>query len=131
ITLGLGETNLTVDAGFFRPLAAVGDFVWNDLNRDGRQSPGEPGLSALPVVLEDCAGNIVTATVTGPDGKYLITDIPAGNYRVRFGAPAGFTFTTPNIGSDDLDSDADATGLTACISLVAGQTNLTVDAGLV
>src|SRR6185295_4000116 len=75
ITLGAGETNLTVDAGLFVPPAAVGDFVWDDRNHDGRQNPGEPGLTGVSVILQDCAGVVVTATVTGADGKYLFSGL--------------------------------------------------------
>src|SRR5262249_5699718 len=54
-TLVSGQTNNTVDAGFYRPVS-VGDFVWQDTNGNGQQDAGEPGI------------NGVTLTVSGNTG---------------------------------------------------------------
>ena len=37
------EFDPTIDAGFYTP-ASIGDFVWDDLDGDGIQDPGEPGI---------------------------------------------------------------------------------------
>ena len=48
-----------------------------------------------------------------------------------FGLPPGWLFTTPNVGSDTSDSDADqTTGRTPVVTLPPGEVNPTVDAGL-
>lgn len=109
----------------------LGDFVWEDVNGDGQQNAGEPGIPAATVQLFDCAGNLIASTLTDGNGLYQFTNLDPGNYRVKFIAPAGYSFTSQNQGSDTTDSDAGPTnGETACITLAAGETNNTVDAGL-
>ncbi len=146
IDLGAGEQDLTWDAGIYRP-AALGDTVWNDLDRDGIQDDlnapgGEPGISGVTVSLFDCSGNVVDDAdgnpvlpmQTGPAGDYLFENLAPGQYEVVFsGLPAGFVFSPRNQGmSDVFDSDADPnTGRTGCIiTLSPGDTDLTWDAGI-
>ncbi|WP_322510765.1 SdrD B-like domain-containing protein, partial [Chloroflexus sp.] len=135
--------NQTLDFGFVSG-AALGDLVWFDTNNNGIQDGGEPGVPGVTVELLDGSGNPIdsdpatpgvqpTITVTDGAGRYGFTGLSAGTYRVRFSnLPAGYSFTTRDQGSNDaLDSDADATGLTAAITLAANQTDLRWDAGLV
>ncbi|MFM1767855.1 MAG: hypothetical protein RJA22_384 [Verrucomicrobiota bacterium] len=127
--LSSGVSTNCVDIGL-RPLGAIGDFVWEDYNRNGLQDPGEPGVAGISVELRNCTGQVIATTTTTAGGGYLFTFLPASNYVVRFTSPAGSVFTTPNVGVNDaIDSDADAAGLTACFSLALGETNLTLDAG--
>src|SRR5205807_258549 len=42
-TLASGQSDLTVDFGFYKP-ATLGDFVWNDANANGLQDTGEAGI---------------------------------------------------------------------------------------
>ena len=127
-TLAGGETNLTVDAGFYR-LAALGDFVWKDTNSNGVQDAGEPGIQGVLVTLQRCDGTVVTTTNTDVNGKYLFSNLLPGCYRVAFATPAGMTASPANSGANDaLDSDS-VGGVTGNYTLVAGETNLTVDAG--
>ena len=56
--LASGETNLTVDAGFYK-VAALGDFVWKDKNANGIQDAGEPGIPGVLVTLLRCDGTVV------------------------------------------------------------------------
>ena len=130
-TLAPGEIDLTWDAGMYPMPGSIGDYVWNDLNKDGIQNDGDTGIAGVTVKLIDCTTNLVVATTTtGTDGKYLFEGLMPGSYRVEFVAPMGYDFTTPNVGNDAADSDANASGVTECYDLAAGQTNLTVDAGL-
>jgi hypothetical protein len=114
------------------PVAALGDFVWHDLNADGVQDKGEPGIAKVAVELRDAAGTTVLATTaTDANGKYLFSGLTPGTYSVRFDQPAGFVPTAKDQGgNDDLDSDADTvTGKTGTYTLAPGETNLSVDAG--
>ncbi|MGK0187685.1 MAG: hypothetical protein ACI9R3_003474 [Verrucomicrobiales bacterium] len=84
--------------------ASYGDFVWDDLNNNGAQDAGEPGINGLRVELYRDNGDGVPDTTTdtleqftlttadGPnDGAYLFTNLGAGDYYAVVEAPAGFT----------------------------------------
>eukprot|EP00903_Cladosiphon_okamuranus_P000629 g627.t1 len=130
ITLTTGEIDDTNDAGFYQP-ASLGDFVWEDLNADGIQDAGEPGIENVTVMLLDGDGNMLDQTTTDGTGFYEFTGLTPGDYIVKFTAPAGFEATPANQGGDDaLDSDADeTTGQTGVITLESGENDPTNDAG--
>ncbi len=113
-------------------LAAIGDFVWIDENRDGIQDDGEPGFPDVTVNLYDCDDNFIATTQTDANGYYLFDGLTPGDYYVEFIQPEGYDITLQDQGSDDaLDSDADiTTGLTICTTLEPGETDLTWDCGL-
>jgi hypothetical protein len=138
--LAAGQDDPTRDAGI-KPgggtgPATIGDFVWFDTNGNGIQDPGEPGIPNVFVILETCTGAFVKFATTNGQGKYLITNVQPGQYRVKFASPGTFNgspvqFTTKDAGGDDTkDSDADWLGFTDCFTVNAGETNLTIDAGL-
>jgi hypothetical protein len=53
------STDLTVDFGYVAPCnGSIGQFVWHDLNDDGLQDPGEPGISGVTVYLYDSNGHV-------------------------------------------------------------------------
>ncbi len=110
--------------------AALGDRVWDDMNRNGMQDENEPGLAEVTVHLLDCAGAALDTTVTDWDGRYQFSNLQPGDYKLHFVSPAGYEPTQWNVGSDAMDSDADAHGATICTTLSAGETDLTWDAGL-
>ena len=112
--------------------AALGDFVWDDLNANGIQDAGEPGLAGVTVRLSDCAGTVLASTATDANGLYLFSNLAPGGYRVEFVTPSGYVFSPADQGANDaLDSDANTTtGLTGCTTLSAGETNRSVDAGM-
>ena len=122
-----GSSDLTLDFGFVPPLVAVGDVAWVDLDGDGVQDPAEPPLPGVLVELlkpdgspaVDAFGQPVPAVTTGADGAYFIGNLLAGDYRIRFTLPAGYSFTPQAAGSDTtLDSDPDpTTGVTPVFSI--------------
>ena len=61
------EDNPTYDAGVFIP-AKIGDFVWEDLNANGLQDNGEPGLPDIPVILYNCNGTPLDTVNTQTKG---------------------------------------------------------------
>jgi protocatechuate 3,4-dioxygenase beta subunit len=132
---GPGTANTNVDLGLFQP-ASVGDRVFSDLNGDGRQGPGEPGVPGVVVNLYDASGNIVATTTTDANGNYLFDDLLPGTYSVGFDPstlPGNTVFTRqgPVGAADPSDSDADPqTGHTEPFTLTAGQHDLTRDAGI-
>ena len=114
-------------------LAELGDLVWKDSNFNGIQDEGEPGVEGVFVELLNEGGDVIADDTTDANGNYLFTDLEPGNYRVRFTAPDGMGFTIQNAGGDDqVDSDADPiTGETPLINLSEGESDLSVDAGVV
>ena len=128
-----GEDNDTVDAGISAiPTASIGNKVFEDLNKDGIQDAGEPGVPGVTVSLQDCSGNTLDITSTDANGEYAFTNLAPGDYVVNFGnIPSGYEFASQDQGGDDtVDSDAGVTGDTACITLAPGEDNDTVDAGI-
>ncbi|MBN8456579.1 MAG: carboxypeptidase regulatory-like domain-containing protein, partial [Verrucomicrobia bacterium] len=139
--LAAGETNNTIDAGYYAP-ATIGDFVWDDANANGQQDGGETGLDGVTVTLyrpgfgpDGIPGNAddsdaVATTTTAGGGAYGFASLPPGTYQVNFGSLGGYNRTLADNGADATDSDADAgTGLTSTFALAAGATNNTIDAG--
>ncbi len=142
ITLTANQTDLSWDAGLVALLASLGDRVWNDLNYNGIQDAGEPGVSGVQVSLyrpgyDGVAGTaddeLVATTTTGVNGLYSFANLPPGRYFVQFGAPpAGYALTATDQGIDDAaDSDADVTTRrTALIDLAPGENDPNWDMGL-
>jgi hypothetical protein len=111
----------------------LGDYVWADQNANGIQDSGETGIPNVTVnLLDGTCTTQMDSTTTDADGLYHFTGLTAGTYCVQFVPPAGYDVSPQNQGSDDgIDSDADpTTGKTSNITLAAGQTDNTWDAGL-
>ena len=139
--LGVGENDLTRDAGIYCP-ARIGDLFWDDTAMiDGQQGDeaSEPGISGVTVNLYACLNNVVQtgvldSTTTDAFGGYGF-DVDPGSYAVEFVIPAdlaaiGYVYTSANQGDDISDSDADrTTGLTACSTVASGEEDLTIDGG--
>jgi fimbrial isopeptide formation D2 family protein/uncharacterized repeat protein (TIGR01451 family) len=130
ITLTSGQTNNTRDAGLLLA-ASIGDRVWADLDRDGRQDAEEPGIAGVTVRLLDATGGVAATTTTDAGGFYNFGNLRPGNYSVEFVTPGGFTPTLRDSGDDAGDSDAGAGGRTGSYTLVQDQDLTTVDAGFI
>ncbi len=55
------SAELCITYTFTAPLAKVGNFVWNDLNRNGIQDLGESGLGGITVTLYSCNGPAIAS----------------------------------------------------------------------
>jgi protocatechuate 3,4-dioxygenase beta subunit len=111
--------------------ANLGDRVFLDANGNGVQDAGELGIGGVVVNLLDANGTPTgLTTTTDASGNYSFANINAGTYTVQFVAPSGEVFTKTGQGTIATDSNAGANGLTGTISLAAGQTDNTIDAGL-
>lgn len=141
ITLGQGENNVDIDAGYEPPnkFAQLGSTVWSDLNGDGIQDPGEPGVVGVVVNLLDGSGSPIldgdgnaTSVTTDANGGYLFIVDPGRDYILEFVPPTDTSFTLQGVGSDlALDSDVDPnTNKTAVIMVNNNEVNLDIDAGL-
>jgi len=105
-------TLASYDFGFYQP-ASLGNQVWLDQDKDGIQDDDEPGVAGVKVDLLDKNGALITSTLTSPSGVYTFANLTPGVYSVKFTTPAGYQSTTPDVGDNSKDSDADpATGVT-------------------
>src|SRR5690606_29964450 len=110
----------TWDAGVIVKRVSVGDRVWYDKDKDGKQDDGEPGIPGVclelvgpdgkPVV--DVDGNPVGPVKTDENGNYSFDNLPAlpegEHYSVKLTcAPEGFEPTKPGVGDRDKDSSTD------------------------
>ena len=122
-----------IDAGVTTvPSSVLGGSVWMEMNADGIRNTSEIGMSGITVNLLDATGLVVATTVTAMDGTYSFTNVAAGQYRVQFVPPMGYSFTTANQGSNEsVDSDVtDPLAGTTDLFTFSGGTNLDVTAGL-
>lgn len=122
-TLTGGSSDLTVDFGFFQPVT-IGDFVWNDLNQNGIQDVGEPGIPNVSVNLSDSNNNLVDSATTDGAGHYTFTE-PPGTYKVAVVTPAGYLSTATGQGTTATDSNPSP----STVTLAAGDNDLTIDFG--
>ena len=127
------DGDMTIDFGFFGG-ASLGDFVFFDINGNGSQDPGEPGLQGVTINLLDGAGNFITSTTSGPNGEYSFAGLAPGSYIVEFVTPASYTEviqvggTTPGNATTNSDYDP-ATGQTAPITVNSGDAITGIDGG--
>ena len=90
--LPAGGSDLTVDFGFYKP-ASIGDFVWHDMNANGIQDTGEPGIAgAVAKLYKDGVDTAMSYPILS-DGFYQFTGLVPGNYSVQFILPGGYVFT--------------------------------------
>ena len=135
-TLVEGEINRTLDAGLIElsgaGSAAIGNLIWNDLNRNGIQDSGEAGVPNILVRLFASDGTLVKETTTNDVGIYNFGGIDPGDYFIEFVLPNNFSLSPQGAGTDEeLDSDVDpATRRTVTFSVPAFRTDLRWDAGI-
>ncbi|MGE5681957.1 MAG: SdrD B-like domain-containing protein, partial [Bacillota bacterium] len=134
-TLASGENDLSWDAGIYNQAldkASLGDRVWNDINHNGLQDQGEAGIAGVTVKLYSSQNNLLETKVTDSNGNYLFDNLTPGSYYVVFTPLTNYLFSAKDQGtSDAVDSDADqTTGKSQTVTLTAGYSNLTVDAGM-
>jgi hypothetical protein len=119
--------------------ASIGNFVWNDFDRDGIQDKGEQGIKGVVVTLLDASGRKVISTTTNVQGFYQFTDLAAGIYRVEIscknfvcgGVLMGWQASPEDRGLVEAkDSDGDrVTHRSDPVRLSAGESNSDVDFG--
>jgi uncharacterized repeat protein (TIGR01451 family) len=115
------EDSATVQVGLY----SIGNFVWLDGDADGIQDVGEVGIGGVVVELRDAGGALIDSVTTNPDGSYLFTNLPNGEYTVTFVPPVDHLSSPVGVGSN---GGIDSNGLSASVSL-NGADNLTVDSG--
>lgn len=109
------------DFGFQQQDGFIGDYVWDDQNRDGVQDAGEPGLAGVVVYIDENANDVLDAgepsQVTDANGLYGFSNLAAGTYNVAVDIstlPANFTASS-------------GTSNPLLVVLAAGENNSAVD----
>ena len=125
-------------------LAALGDYVWNDQNKDGIQDLGELGIAGAEVTLTITwpgGGTTVVKTTTAADGSYCFGNLlldedqnglgtygPEPTFAIMVATPAGYPDASPaGVG----DNSAVDSGLAAgeAVTTIQGSVNDTYDYG--
>jgi hypothetical protein len=118
----------------------IGNFVWDDLDHDGRQDAGEPGLAGVNVQLWNSTKTALLDTaVTNSSGIYTVTAPVPGDYRIRVLLPSPDDEFSPKDqagGDNQLDSDINPTGtnfgFTDIFNLATNVISTTIhDAGII
>lgn len=76
ITMAGGQSNTTIDAGFYQPGGIFGH-LYIDTNGDGNQNPGEADLADVDVIITDVNGN--TQTVSTDSSGNWTASVPPGS----------------------------------------------------
>jgi hypothetical protein len=115
---------------------SIGDFVWEDMNGNGRQDSGEPGIAGINITLTGTESNgvVVNATtITSSTGTYSFTNLQAGTYKLTFDVGAKtYRPTTVNASGSDTDNNSDLffpSLSTASFTLADSETKTNIDAG--
>jgi len=113
---------------------SVGDRVWEDIDGNGAQDPGEPGVPNVRAELYNSNGNVIGITITDSNGDYLFDEVPPGDYFVRFTELDGYDPTSANVsGNANSDSDVDNSNgpnTTAIFTLSPGEDDRSRDFGV-
>jgi len=106
-------TGADVSAGFTQPTGIIMGTVFNDIDGDGMQEPGEGAIAGVTVSLLDCNGTVLATTTTNENGNYYFEDQILGSYRVVFDVNTNtdnildYQNSPANQGDDIMDSDID------------------------
>ncbi len=119
--------------------ASAGQFVFIDLDSNGKRDAIDIPLPNSTVTLYDSSNNILSTRITNSNGYFLFDSIQVPSagfkyFKLKFDSPStDYTFTSQNAaGSDSSNASiADsATGFSPLFTLEAGQVKLTLNAGL-
>jgi protocatechuate 3,4-dioxygenase beta subunit len=101
--------NRSVDAGLTINLGSIAGKTFNDNDKSNTQNGGDTDRPSVKVYLyKEVNGTFVKvdSVITDSQGNYKFNNLRTGNYQVQFVKPAGQTYSSPNVGDDTKDSDA-------------------------
>ncbi|MFZ1307036.1 MAG: SdrD B-like domain-containing protein [Ferruginibacter sp.] len=130
----LGNTNTnfnaTNDVGLIGT-GSIGDYIWNDVNKNGIQDAGEPGISGQTLLLKATEDNAVIQTaITDAVGYYRFNNLAPGSYIIKFPPISNMTLAPTLVGGNmNINSKPDPVTLSFTVTLPPGGVNLTVDGG--
>ena len=103
----------------------IGDRVWNDLNQNGIQDVGEPGIAGAGVTLVHGSDPPKFQT-TDTNGNFLFARVCGGDNQIDVASPAGYTGSPSGLGGNP-ELDSNGSGVT--VTLVSGAVDRSVDFG--
>ena len=142
---GVGDNNQSVadeDPSHYygKKPSCLGDFIWEDKNKNGIQDLNESGIAGAKVELldensqsvVDIDGNSVEPIITTSSGEYKFCNLDKGKYIIKVTPPNGYEISPIDQGNDDTkDSDIDpSTHKSTIITLKEGTNDMSWDAGL-
>ncbi len=96
-----GEDFENLDFGFRGRPGEISGVKFNDLNGNGVQDPGEPGIAGVYIYADlDQSGSIALgepAAITDAQGRYRLTGVPAATINVREVLSPGWRQTAPGV----------------------------------
>ncbi|MBV7328001.1 hypothetical protein KFU94_07020 [Chloroflexi bacterium TSY] len=139
LSSGMNETTIAMGIHDLQGVR-IGDTVWHDLNANGLQEHGEPGVASVLVSLyaADSPQEPLRTTLSDENGSFLFDGLPPGAYYLIYNLeslPVGYHVSPPHVGgnaNEQIDSDVDPlTGQTPVTDfLSSGSEHLTLDLGL-
>lgn len=113
----------------------IGNRIWHDVNENGIQDAGEPGIADVDVTLSIVPKGVpieIATTTTDANGAYEFVGVCAGAYMITVDEtdlPADFVETLPFAGNDpELDSDC-AGGAAFVVMETDGDQRSDIDCG--
>jgi uncharacterized protein (DUF2141 family) len=87
--------NVTVAPVVVAPKFTIEGMAFNDMNGNSTMDNNETGLADWTVNLEQPAGTVVTTANTTTDGKFVFSDLSAGEYVVSEVLKMGYKLVSP------------------------------------
>jgi hypothetical protein len=104
--------NVTVAPVVVAPKFTIEGMAFNDMNGNGTMDNNETGLADWTVNLEQPAGMVVMSANTTMDGKFVFSDLSAGEYVVSEVLKMGYKLVSPADGKfTENITDKSVTGL--------------------
>lgn len=133
VSLGMGEHKTAQDIGM-GAMGTLGDFAWLDVDRDGMQDAGEPGIPGLTIQLYQY-GQLSAQTTTDAYGRYLFTGLFPGTYSLKVAMPKEIKPTKQQdefrLVASVLLPTEETTATAEGLVVPSGRRNLNVDLGFV
>jgi hypothetical protein len=133
IPLSMGEGKKAQDIGI-GAMGKLGDYAWLDLDHDGMQDAGEPGIPGIGITLIQY-GKPVAQTVTDEYGRYGFGKVYPGTYVIEVNLPEEIK---PTVRQDEfplvasiLGASDTSTARSGEILIPSGRRNLNGDLGFV
>lgn len=133
IVLTMGEHKIQQDVGMGK-MGQLGDFAWLDLDGDGMQDRGEPGVPGIVIRLYQ-HGQLAAETTTDPYGRYLFHELHPGTYTLQATMPPELTATRQQsdfpLVASILPQAEGTTAMAENVLVPSGGRNLNADLGFV